>query len=140
MSARAACVCRGWRAVLAEPALWTRLDLTALFKHDAELFKREPAARAGALLRGAARRAQGQLHSLVTASPLSATSPALLEVLAANAGSLRELKLPSIFAFAWPCEDRLLSIVEPLFAAAPRLEFVDTGVTATWQDAQRLLR
>ena len=138
--ARAACVSRGWRTALADAALWTELDLTALFKHNAEVFKREPAARAGALLHGAARRAHGQLRSLITAWPLSATTPALLEVLAANAGSLRELKMPSIISFTWPCEDRLLSIVEPLFAAAPRLEFVDTNVTATWQDALRLLR
>jgi hypothetical protein len=137
--ARAACICKGWRAVLAEPALWTQLDLLALFERNKERFKREPE-RAGALLRGAARRAQGQVQRLVVSWPLDAATPVLLEVLAANAGSLRELKLPGIFAFVWPCEDRLLSIVEPLFAAAPRLEFVDTDVTATWQDAQRLLR
>jgi hypothetical protein len=137
--ARASCVCRGWRTVLADPAaaLWTQLDLLALFERKLELYKREPE-RAGALLRGAARRSHGQRQRLVVSWPLDAATPVLLEVLAANAGSLRELKLPCIFALN--CVRQLDTEVEDLLAAAPLLDIIETDATVDWQDAHRLLR
>jgi hypothetical protein len=81
-------VCRGWRHVLLERSLWTRLDLSATSGvrvpppqlHDA-LDK---------LLRCAAARAGGGLRSLHV-NPDHVTPAALLEVAAANAGALREL-------------------------------------------------
>lgn len=54
-----ACVCRSWRALLADHALWTRLDLsTSADPTDA--------AAATLLLRSAAPRAGGQLAALRT--------------------------------------------------------------------------
>jgi hypothetical protein len=84
---RCAEVCRGWRAVLSERSLWTRLELTAESgvrvpeRYDDTL---------NALLRCAAARAGGGLQLLhVDTSRVSLAT--LLEVAAANAGALREL-------------------------------------------------
>jgi hypothetical protein len=85
---RCAEVCRGWRSVLLERSLWTRLDLS-----DTVSLVREGGDALGALdelLRCAAARAGGGLHTLqVDTHRVSHT--ALLEVLAANASALREL-------------------------------------------------
>jgi hypothetical protein len=81
--ARACCVCRAWRAALAEPALWTRLDLP---EESGVARGLNP----DAMLNGAARRARGQLHSLdISSGPRSYSTAMLLEVLAAARRALR---------------------------------------------------
>jgi hypothetical protein len=81
--ARAALVCRGWRAVLRERSLWTCLDLSPASG---------VAVRAtDAVLRGAAARAAGGLHTLNVTECREVTADALLAVARANAGALREL-------------------------------------------------
>ena len=90
---RAACVARGWRDVLADPALWTRLNLSGSSGVSYHMLTRH----GDALLRGAAGRSRGQLCELDVTSqtfPL----PALLEVVTANAGSLRVLRSEPILA------------------------------------------
>ena len=80
--ARAACVCRSWRALLSAPAAWTQLDLCSLSDESQ--------------LRRVCARAAGELRSLVVSA---ACRPALvLEVAAANASSLRSLvvELPDV--------------------------------------------
>ena len=89
-------VCRSWRDALNDPTLWTRLQVPRVSpRGDGEQ-------RNAALLRAAARRARGGLQFLdVSALPFpidgvfpeadDATFEALLDVCAANAGSLREL-------------------------------------------------
>jgi hypothetical protein len=78
-------VCRGWRAVLLERSLWTRLDLSA-----ASGVRMREGNALDALLRCAAARAGGGLQSLRIVKSI-VTHATLLEVAAANAGALREL-------------------------------------------------
>ena len=59
--ARAACVCRGWRAALAHESLWLRLDLSR-YPHGY--------LNGDALLLGAAGRARGRLSHLDVSGPL----------------------------------------------------------------------
>jgi hypothetical protein len=83
---RCAEVCRGWRAVLLERSLWTRLDLTAASGVDLR-----GRTSCDALLLCAATRAGGTLQWLQVDSGFTYTT--LLDVAAANAGALRELHL-----------------------------------------------
>ena len=127
--ARAALVSRAWRDGIAEPSVWTRLDLSR--------------ARGGAVtdaaLRGAVARARGQLTVLAVecAEGAEVSQNALMEVLTAHVGSLRELHL---------CADdegsRIFSVayVERLVRAAPQLRVFRADVQATLAGAARLLR
>ncbi len=125
--ARASCVCRAWRDVLAESALWTRLDLSK--SSGVEWPRRESVA----LLRGAAARARGLLYRLGF-SGTEHTFETLLEVLAANAGSLRELRVDSL-------SGDLAAKVEALVAAAPLLQVVEADcVWCMWEEAPRVMR
>jgi hypothetical protein len=98
-------VCRGWRAALAQRSLWTHLDLTTVVhepRQPAAIMANAPPPLYDALLRCAAACASGGLQSLdVSARPSArdvyrsaplVSREALLEVAAANAGSLRELR------------------------------------------------
>jgi hypothetical protein len=123
-------VCRGWRAVLRERSLWLRLDVSEASGGLALL----PAT--NALLRAAAARAGGQLQSLnVTEGPVI-TREALMAVLTANAGALRELRV-------WRADLSFLRLAdaESLLRAAPQLRVFDADVACnSMADAQRLLR
>jgi hypothetical protein len=132
---RACCVCRAWRDALAEPSLWTRLDMSfagALKgRYGAE------AARFFAMLHGAAGRAHGQLRQLEL-SQQHVEWFDLLPVLTANAGSLRKLYLhnvhPHFNSISQPP-------VEAVMAAAPLLQVLAAEiVTCTWAEAPRMLR
>jgi len=82
---RAACVARGWRDALADPALWTRLDLSG----NSGISFHMLTSKGDALLRGAAARARGELRELeITLRSHVFQLHALFWVLAANAGSL----------------------------------------------------
>ena len=102
-------ICRAWRAAVAEPSLWTRLDLSTAsgVKHPVT----------NAVLRGAAALARGRLEVLVL-DDSDATQDARLEVVAANAGTLRELS-----CCYYDDDDSVLraGFVEPLMLAAPQL-------------------
>jgi hypothetical protein len=133
---RACCVCRAWRDVLAEPALWTRLDLS--FVPELASFEiagpRRP--RFLALLRGAAGRARGKLQELKLSKQYVLRDD-LLPVLTANAGSLRELCLCSMCADNGE-ED---PTIETVVAAAPLLQvLVSEEVHGEWQNATHFLR
>jgi hypothetical protein len=83
---RACCVCRAWRDVLADPALWTRLDMSFI-DHKHHYFT---------VLHGAAGRARNQLSQLDVSRYRYGLQELLLPLLTANAGSLRELHLQSV--------------------------------------------
>jgi hypothetical protein len=122
---RASCVCRAWRDALADPSLWTRLDMTLVRSefHAEQL-------RYAAVLCGAAGRARRQLREL-DLSQRYVSEIDLLPVLTANAGSLRELHLSGT------CHDDITKVV----AAAPLLQVLKAeGVACTWYVAPRLLR
>jgi hypothetical protein len=125
---RASCVCRAWRDVLAEPALWTRLEMP----EDAEGDYAAMRLRALRVVHGAAGRAHGELRQLVLLQHYFSQDE-LLPVLTSNAGSLRELQVSSVL------EDD--TDFEAIVAAAPLLQVLRVeGVSCTWKDAPRMLR
>jgi hypothetical protein len=86
---RCAEVCRSWRAALEERSLWIRLDLTASGVSP----KREVT---GALLHAAVARARGELVALDLRDCALIMFDALLAVVTANGGALRELRCQPI--------------------------------------------
>ena len=117
-------VCPAWRDALAEPRLWSEVDLTETSGIVARVTP--------ALLRAAAARAGGRLerlfvtheHQLLQASLLQA---ALLAVFAANPDTLGLLRLQSLRLenrdYGWPFDE-----VEALLRGAPRQCVVEADV------------
>ena len=130
---RACCVCRAWRDALADPSLWTRLDMSFLpaFKGSYGAEER----RFFAMMRGAAGRARGELCQLVISQHYVELHE-LLPVLTAYASSLRELHL------CYVSTDELENtIVEQVLAALPLLQVLTVeNVECKWEDAPRVLR
>jgi hypothetical protein len=79
----AACVCRGWCHVVSERSLWTRLNLSPSSGVRVRV--------TDAVLAGAAAKARGQLAALDVRGCGDVSFDALLGVVHANNGSLREL-------------------------------------------------
>lgn len=104
-------VCRAWRAALAPAALWTRLDLCGIFPGRI-------AWKVNGLLRCAAGRSGNALASLCMdlKSGNWLTEEVLLEVLAANAGTLRELHSVSD-----PHSSLDVPLLEAILRAVPQL-------------------
>ena len=124
--ARAAVICRAWRAAVAEPSLWTRLDLS-----PASGVKRPVT---DAVLRGAAALACGALKALYLEDCVDVTHDVRLEVVTANARSLREL-------VCWfKCAVLPAGSVEELVLAAPQLQGCAVDTAASFADAIRMLR
>jgi hypothetical protein len=118
-------VCTDWRDKLAERSLWTRLDLsdTSGVAH----------AVTPALLRAAAAKARGALTALDVSGAHRLSRDAgltsLRSVLAANAGTLRELR-----CWHTPISVKLL---ETLLRAAPRLRVCEADVDIDAATADR---
>ena len=129
--ARAALVCRAWRDAIAEPSVWARLDLSPASGVTVAV--------TDAVLRGAAARAQGQLAAILL-KPRLFSRAALLDVVAANGGSLRELNC--VFATSLRDEPYHLDIeeVENLARAAPQLRLLYAVVMTSVASVARLLR
>jgi hypothetical protein len=134
---RCACVCRSWRAALSDVSLWTRLDLSRTSG------VRAPTGRHGSLdaaLRCAAAHARGGLQSL-RLDGARVTHAALLQVAAANAGALRELRARVGHDSSDP--GFTPAQLHALLAAAPRLRLLAADVYCTADDvaaARRVLR
>ena len=135
--ARCATVCRGWRALLADPSLWTRLDLSDASGITCRVSDR--------VLRGAAARAGGALQAL-DARRVSRvtvfTDEALLHVVMANVGTLRELRVAAVCAgpvFVSASDDALTLLLR---AAAPELRTLsaDAVTGCSPEQAPALLR
>jgi hypothetical protein len=127
---RACCVCPAWRDALADPLLWTRLDMSGV---------RTERERVEAVLRAAAGRAHGQLRH-IDLSQHDVARDVLLPVLTANAGSLRELHLHNACSSGVFPVDGVHS-VEAVVAAAPLLQSLTAeNVECKLGDAPRLLR
>ena len=85
--ARSACVCTAWRAALADPAAWTRLDMTCSggmhwSRSDSD-----------AALTAAAARAAGRLQLLDVRGCGQLSDAALRAVLVTNGAALSELRI-----------------------------------------------
>jgi hypothetical protein len=131
--ARCALVCRGWRATLKDQSLWLRLDLS----------RADGAECSEATLNGAAARAGGQLQALRLACGGSfGVGPtrlhgALCAVVAANAGTLRKLRVDKPSGKF----GQRLTELEALLAAAPQLHVLHACAECTRaEEARRLLR
>ena len=131
---RACCVCRAWRDALAEPSLWTRLDMSVVdVAQDPPWFHGDEWQRYVSVLNGA----RGQLREL-DLSQQFVVRDKLLPVLTAYAGSLRTLHLEHVEASYY---DDDVPIFEGVVAAAPLLQvLVAEYVYCTWKDAHRVLR
>ena len=117
--ARAALVCRAWRDIVADPELWTVLDLSPASGMAQPVWD--------ATLLGAAALARGQLTVLRLDDCRVLTDEARLAVVTANAGSLRELSCQFEYDHAY-----LSSVhVGHLAAAAPKLVALKVDVHAT---------
>jgi hypothetical protein len=117
-------VCRGWRHVLLERSLWTRLDLSTTSGVRASVWVLD------ALLRCAAARAGGGLQSLHV-NKSRVTNEALMEVAAANAGALRELH-----AFVSASGGFSAGQVAALCGAAPQLRVFTTDMACSNTDVE----
>ena len=125
--ARAALVCRGWRVTVSDPRLWTVLDLSPTSGVTCPV--------TDATLRGAAALARGGLTALCLDFHPALTDEARLEVVTANAGSLRELSLSS-----WHGRAVEEAHVQELLGAAPQLLSFKVVVEAPVTLAARMLR
>lgn len=115
--ARAACVSRGWRSVLADPRLWTRLDLSP--SSGVTVCVTE------AVLRGAAARARGQLVALDISDCFNMIGFRVArDVLAANANSLCELRVLGLRYLELP--EPWTMTLDALLRSAPRLQSLHT--------------
>jgi hypothetical protein len=127
--ARCAAVCRGWRATVSEPCIWTRLNLSRTSGVRVHV--------TDAVLRGASGLARGGLTALDVSGCRDVTHDALLAVTTSNAAALTELQMLATGALfgRLTCAN-----AEELLRAAPLLCVLgaDVGVTAT--DALRMLR
>ena len=121
--ARAATVCRTWRDSLADARLWTRLDLS---DESGVTCRVDDAA-----VRAAAARARGALQMLDArraANPIG--TAAVLQVVQANAATLRELRMGS-----YNVDD-----LTPLLLAAPELRVLSADVSCPMEQAPALLQ
>jgi hypothetical protein len=126
---RCACVCRAWRAALANSRMWLRLDLSG--------------AATDALLCAAAARAGGGLRALDVTDCPRVTRAALLGVVRENANTLRELRIgaTTIAADVEDGEETLtLQRVEALCRLAPQLQALHTSLHCTSAEGWRLRR
>jgi hypothetical protein len=123
--ARAACVCRSWRAFLADASLWQVLDLTPAGGVAAERLTPN-------LIRGAVARAAGGLRSLSLEDvPNLNARQMLLDVIESDGAQLQQVST-----------DRVLTgeQVDVLFAAAPRLQVLNTQLGGFCTDLLPFLR
>jgi len=131
---RASCVCRAWRDALADPSLWSRLDMSFVPSN--------PWHRYYTVFLGAAlRRARGQLRHLELSQRV-VTWDVLQLVVTANAGSLREVHLSFLQTESNLKFDTLkLPTVEQVVASAPLLQVLTAeNLSCTWEDAPQMLR
>jgi hypothetical protein len=131
---RASCVSRGWRDTLAEPSLWTCLDMSLVHVEEQRFH---------AILHGAVACGRGQLQQL-DLSQHRVTWGVLLPVLTANAGSLRKLHLRTAYASdahaAWD-NFRGSATIRAVVVVAPLLRvLLAEDLSCTWEDAPLVLR
>jgi len=123
--ARAACVCRSWRAFLADPTLWQVLDLTEAGGVEAARVTEN-------LVRGAVQRAAGRLRTVnftYLHHPLEVRQ--LLEI-ASNGAELQQANTKNAL---------IVEDLQAVFAApAPRLQVLNTRVFGQCTELLPILR
>jgi hypothetical protein len=129
----AACVCRGWCHVVSERSLWTRLNLSPFSGVRVRV--------TDAVLAGAAAKARGQLAALDVLSCDDVAFDALLAVVTANAGALRELHIGAP-TYDEQNLDMEMESLKRLLQAAPQLAACEAAywLDVDVADARRMLR
>jgi hypothetical protein len=123
--ARAACVCRAWRAFLADPSLWQVLDLT--FAGGFEAWRTTIN-----LMRGAVKRAAGELRILRFQRVGNLDMEKLfLDVILSDGAELQEVDTD-----VWLSVENFVA----LFAAAPRLQVLNAGIMGGCRELLPFLR
>jgi hypothetical protein len=134
--ARCAAVCRGWAATLADANLWTRLDLSSSSGVMCTV--------GDAALCGASGLARGGLAALDVSGCERISRGALLAVLTANAGTLRQLSAREAFTEEFASTYRRSDetfVPKPLLQAAPNLSCFNVAkLDCFLAEAQSLLR
>ena len=125
--ARAALVCRAWRDTVSDASLWTVLDLSPASGVAQPV--------SDATLRGAAALARGGLTTLCLNNCDALTQEARLEVVTANAGSLRELSCAFAARRCLTCMH-----VQDLVLAAPQLVLFNVDLCAPFSRATSMMR
>ena len=129
--ARLALVCRAWRDMVADPEAWKCLDLSVRTSGIT-------VAVTDATLRAAAARANGRLYALHLDDCTALTQAARLEVVTANADTLRVL---SVWCSEYSVDLPLaLPELEALALAAPLLEEFHADAKASVEQVIRLPR
>jgi hypothetical protein len=124
MRARAKLVRRDWRDTLTDVSLWTRLDLSRWSGVTCTVND--------AALHGASGFARGGLTALNLSRCGNVTDEALLAVVTANAGALRELHVPRVYFLGRRFAAFYnTAVVETLLRAAPLLAAFHAGVSCT---------
>ena len=132
--ARCACVCRSWRAAVADPELWAALDLSEPTSGLTCTFGE-------AALLAATRRARGRLEALNLAGR-PAVWPGLRTVALENAAALRELRglvVSKHRAVSYPLPD-FRSLASTLARRAPAMQALEADLITTCSAARPLLR
>ena len=120
--ARACCVCRAWRDALQDPLCWMDLDLARLERPLRGIVQQPYLT-----LAAAAAKARCQLRTLRVPD---VSRRALVDVLTANAGSLRKLRLLRLVVDGiFGASERSPSL-EAVMAAAPLLQAVEAEIVA----------
>ena len=127
---------RAWRALLKDPSLWSRLDLSRASGFSLPLF----IGFSLPLLRAALAKAGGQLCALdITGQQIDQHMPVyrfrlLFEVVTANAATLEELRMGGEYTFT-------VEKVRALLEAAPALQLLEADVVIRdYQLARAMLR
>ena len=121
---RCAEVCRAWRAATREKRLWQRVDLSR--------FGGVTCAASDVLLRAVSCKACGQLEALEIGGCECITDAALLEVLADNAASMRELRMCGAMRDGF--------LLERILRTAPLLQLLDADAKLSHAVVHRALR
>jgi hypothetical protein len=123
--ARAACVCRSWRAFLADPSLWQVLDLTLTGGVAAERVTAN-------LVRGAVARAAGQMRVLCFKDEFTRRKvDLLLDVIKSDGAELQHVNTNVRFK---------VEELRVVLAAAPRLQVLSAQVYGKCADLLPVLR
>lgn len=133
--AQAACVCRAWRAVLADPALWLRLDFS-VGRWGVSLGRNNVA------LRAACARARGGLEALDVTGRFHVRKATLRDTVVANSASLRELRTLHLTDVVRCIHEFSLEDAAAMLVAAPALRVVEAALECNRSatNARRLLR
>jgi hypothetical protein len=127
--ARCACVCRSWREAVDAPELWLRLVFCADMRDYSHWHCFSDTG-----LRAVTERARGRLETLEVGDRGGDTFLVLRDVVAANAATLRELRLSPDYV-----DESVLPLLEEMLRTAPALQLSADVIQCGPRNGQPLL-